>query len=52
MRADNKEQDLSALQDITIEENGKKLIRRREKRGSAGCFRVGVVVPATIREVL
>jgi len=46
-------QDLSALQEITIEDNGKKLAVRSECKGVCGkVFQaVGVAIPATIREV-
>ena len=46
-------QDLSALQEITIEENGKKLAIRSACKGVCGkVFQaVGVVLPVTIREV-
>lgn len=46
-------QDLSALQEITIEDNGKKLAVRSECKGVCGkVFQaVGVAIPVTIREV-
>ena len=46
-------QDLSALQEITIEDNGRKLAVRSECKGVCGkVFQaVGVAIPATIREV-
>ena len=46
-------QDLSALQEITIEDNGKKLSVRSECKGVCGkVFQaVGVAIPVTIREV-
>ena len=45
-------QDLSALQEITIEDNGKKLAVRSECKGVCGkVFQaVGVAIPVTIRE--
>ena len=46
-------QDLSALQEITLEDNGKKLAIRSECKGVCGkVFQaVGVAIPVTIREV-
>jgi len=46
-------QDLSALEEITLEDNGKKLAIRSECRGVCGkVFQaVGVAIPVTIREV-
>ena len=46
-------QDLSALQEITIEDNGRKLAVRSECKGVCGkVFQaVGVAIPLTIREV-
>jgi transposase len=46
-------QDLSALQEITIEDNGRKLAVRSECKGVCGkVFQaVGVAIPVTIREV-
>ncbi|MGA2403539.1 MAG: hypothetical protein ABSG91_17835 [Syntrophobacteraceae bacterium] len=46
-------QDLEALQEITIEDNGKKLSIRTQCLGSCGeIFQaVGVAVPPTIREL-
>ena len=46
-------QDLSALQEITIEDNGRKLAVRSECKGVCGkVFQaVGVAIPPTIREV-
>lgn len=46
-------QDLSALQEITIEDNGRKLAIRSESRGTCGkVFQaVGLAMPPTIREV-
>jgi hypothetical protein len=46
-------QDLEALEEITIEENGKKLAIRSECRGVCGkVFQAaGVAIPLTIREV-
>jgi transposase len=46
-------QDLKALQEITIEDNGKKLAVRTECKGVSGkVFQaVGVAIPSTIREV-
>lgn len=46
-------QDLKSLQEISVEENGRRLIIRTECRGSCGkVFQaVGVAIPPTIREV-
>jgi len=46
-------QDLTALQEITIEENGRKFIVRSECKGICGkvFHAVGVALPPTIREV-
>jgi transposase len=46
-------QDLKALQEIVVEDNGKKLAIRSECRGVCGkVFQaVGVAIPLTIREV-
>jgi transposase len=46
-------QDLKSLQEITIEDNGKKLAIRSECRGVCGkVFQaVGVAIPPTIREI-
>ena len=46
-------QDLEALQQTVIEENGKRLAVRTERQGTCGkVFKeVGVAVPPTIREV-
>ncbi len=46
-------QDLEALQEITIEENGKKLAIRSQCLGSCGKIfqAVGVAIPPTIREL-
>jgi len=45
--------DLDALQEITVEENGKKLAGRTECRGACGkVFQAaGVAIPPTIREI-
>ena len=46
-------QDLRALQEITLEEQGKRLAIRTECRGGCGTVfqAVGVAIPATIREI-
>ena len=46
-------QDLEAMQEITIEENGKKLAIRSRCIGNCGKIfqAVGVAVPAAIREL-
>jgi succinate dehydrogenase/fumarate reductase-like Fe-S protein len=50
---DQKQQDLKALQEIIVEENGKKLAVRTECRGVCGkVFQaVRVAIPQVIREV-
>jgi transposase len=49
----NIKQDLKALQQVTIEENGKRLAIRSECKGVCGkVFQsVGVAIPPTIKEV-
>jgi transposase len=46
-------QDLKALQEVAIEDNGKKLVLRTECLGTCGTVfkAVGVAVPPTIREL-